>query len=114
MHYALDLWVHQWRKRNSQGRVIIVRYCDDFVMGFQYEDHAQKMLVHLKESLAKFNLTLHEQKIRLIEFRKLVSKIRQKRGAEHCEKFKFLGFTHYCAWSRDGPFVVMRRTDHKR
>jgi RNA-directed DNA polymerase len=114
MHYALDLWVHQWRKRNARGRVIIVRYCDDFVMGFQYEADAREMLVQLKERLAKFKLTLHEQKTRLIEFGKLVSELRRKRGAERCETFKFLGFTHYCAWSRDGRFVVMRRTDHKR
>jgi len=114
MHYALDLWVHQWRRRNARGRVIIVRYCDDFVMGFQYEHDARQMLVHLKERLAKFKLTLHEQKTRLIEFGKLVSELRRKHGAEQCETFKFLGFTHYCAWSRDGRFVVMRRTDHKR
>jgi RNA-directed DNA polymerase len=91
-----------------------VRYCDDFVMGFQYEADAREMLVQLKERLAKFKLTLHEQKTRLIEFGKLVSELRRKRGAERCETFKFLGFTHYCAWSRDGRFVVMRRTDHKR
>jgi RNA-directed DNA polymerase len=91
-----------------------VRYCDDFVMGFQYEADARQMLVHLKERLAKFKLTLHEQKTRLIEFGKLVSELRKQRGAERCETFKFLGFTHYCTWSRDGRFVVMRRTDHKR
>jgi RNA-directed DNA polymerase len=114
MHYALDLWVHQWRKRNAQGRVIIVRYCDDFVMGFQYEAEAQRMLANLKERLAKFKLALHEQKTRLIEFGKLVSELRRKRGADRCETFTFLGFTHYCAWSRDGRFVVKRRTDHQR
>jgi Reverse transcriptase (RNA-dependent DNA polymerase) len=104
MHYALDLWVHQWRKRNAHGRVIIVRYCDDFVMGFQYEADARQMLVHLRERLAKFKLTLHEQKTRLIEFGKLVSELRKKRGAERCETVRFLGFMHYCAWSRDGRF----------
>jgi hypothetical protein len=83
-------------------------------MGFQYEAEARQMLVHLKERLAKFKLVLHEQKTRLIEFGKLVSELRRKRGAERCETFKFLGFTHYCAWSRDGRFVVMRRTDPKR
>jgi RNA-directed DNA polymerase len=114
MHYALDLWVHQWRKRNARGRVIIVRYCDDFVMGFQYEHHAQQMLVHLKERLAKFKLALHERKTRHIEFGKLVSELRKKHGAARCETFKFLDFTHYCTWSRDGRFVVKRRTDPKR
>ncbi len=91
-----------------------MRYCDDFVMGFQYEADGQKMLVHLKERLAKFKLALHEQKTRLIEFGKLVSELRRKRGAERCETFTFLGFMHYCAWSPDGRFVIMRRTDHKR
>jgi RNA-directed DNA polymerase len=114
MHYALDLWVHQWRKRNARGRVIIVRYCDDFVMGFQFEADARQMLVHLHERLAKFKLALHEKKTRLIEFGKLASELRRKRGAERCETLTFLGFTHYCAWSQDGRFVVMRRTDHKR
>jgi group II intron reverse transcriptase/maturase len=114
MHYALDLWVHQWRKRYARGIVIIVRYCDDFVMGFQYEADARRMLVDLKERLAKFKLALHEKKTRLIEFGKLVSELRRKRGARRCETFKFLGFTHYCAWSRDGRFVVKRRTDHQR
>ena len=114
MHYALDLWVHQWRKRNAQGRVIIVRYCDDFVMGFQYEAEARRMMADLKERLAKFKLALHEKKTRLIEFGKLVSELRRKRGAGRCETFTFLGFTHYCAWSRDGRFVVKRRTDHQR
>src|SRR5215471_13775388 len=78
------------------------------------EADARQMLVQLKERLAKFKLALHEQKTRLIEFGKLVSELRRKRGAERCETFTFLGFTHYCAWSRDGRFVVMRRTDHKR
>jgi RNA-directed DNA polymerase len=114
MHYALDLWVHQWRQRYARGRVIIVRYCDDFVMGFQYEADARRMLVDLKERLAKFKLALHEQKTRLIEFGKLSSELRRRRGAHRCETFGFLGFTHYCARSRDGRFVVKRRTDRQR
>jgi RNA-directed DNA polymerase len=114
MHYALDLWVHQWRKRYARGRMIIVRYCDDFVMGFQYEVDARRMLADLKERLAKFQLALHQEKTRLIEFGKLASELRRKRGAGRCETFKFLGFTHYCASSRDGRFVVKRRTDRQR
>ncbi len=114
LHYALDLWVHQWRKRYARGRVIVVRYCDDFVMGFQYEADARRMLVDLKERLAKFKLALHEQKTRLIEFGKLSSELRRKRGAQRCETFRFLGFTHYCAWSQEGRFVVKRRTDRQR
>jgi len=76
MHYALDPWVHQWRKRYTRGRVIIVRYCDDFVMGFQYEADARRMQAELKERLAKFKLALHGKKTRLIEFGKLASELR--------------------------------------
>jgi RNA-directed DNA polymerase len=114
MHYALDLWVHPWRRRYARGRVIIVRYCDDFVLGFQYEGDARGMWVELKERLAKFKLTLHEKKTRLIEFGNLASKLREQRGAGRCETFNFLGFTHYCARTLDGRFVVKRRTDRKR
>jgi len=114
MHYALDLWVHQWRKRYACGRVIIVRYCDDFVMGFQYEADARRMLAKLKERLTKFKLALHEKKTRLIEFGNLASQLREQRGVGRCEAFNFLGFTHYCAKSLDGRFVVKRRTDRRR
>src|SRR5208283_2641979 len=114
MHYVLDLWVHQWRKRHARGRVIVVRYCDDFVMGFQYEVDARRMLGELKERLAKFKLALHEQKTRLIEFGKLASLRRGQRGVGRCETFNFLGFTHYCARTREGRFMVKRRTDRRR
>ena len=114
MYYALDLWVHQWRKRYARGRVIIVRYCDDFVLGFQHEADARRMLADLKERLAKFKLALHEEKTRLIEFGKRSSELRRKCGAHRCDTFRFLGFTHSCAWSRDGRFVVKRRTDRIR
>jgi RNA-directed DNA polymerase len=114
MHYALDLWVHQWRKRYARGRIIIVRYCDDFVMGFQYEADARRMQAELKERLAKFKLALHEKKTRLIEFGKLASELRTQHGDGRCETFNFLGFTHYCTRSRDGGFMVKRRTDRRR
>jgi RNA-directed DNA polymerase len=114
LHYVLDVWVHQWRKRHAHGRVIVVRYADDFVMGFQYEADARKMLADLRERLAVFGLRLHEDKTRLIEFGKLSSERRQARGDRRPETFAFLGFTHYCARSRDGRFVVKRRTDRKR
>lgn len=114
LHYVLDLWVHQWRKRHARGRVIIVRYADDFVMGFQYEADARKMLTDRRERLATFGLMLHEDKTRLIEFGKLSSEQRQARGDRRPETFAFLGFTHYCARSREGRFVVKRRTDRKR
>jgi RNA-directed DNA polymerase len=114
LHYVLDLWVQQWRKRRARGRVVIVRYADDFVMGFQYEADAREMLSDLKERLAKFKLRLHEGKTRLIEFGKLQAERRRRRGERRPRTFAFLGFTHYCAWSRTGAFVVKRRTERKR
>ena len=114
LHYALDLWVHQWRKRHAHGRVIIVRYADDFAMGFQYEADARQMLVDLRERLGKFGLALHDDKTRLIEFGKRSSEQRRQRGDGRPPTFAFLGFTHYCARSRDGRFVVKRRTDRRR
>lgn len=114
LHYVLDLWGHQWRKRYARGRVVIVRYADDFVMGFQYEADARKMLADLHERLAAFSLVLHEDKTRLIEFGRLSTERREARGDRRPETFAFLGFTHYCARSRDGRFVVKRRTDRKR
>ena len=114
LHYVLDLWVHQWRKQNARGRVVIVRYCDDFVMGFQFESDARRMLVDLKQRLAKFNLALHDQKTRLIEFGRLPALRRSQRGERRPRTFTFLGFTHYCGWTRDGRFVLKRKTDGVR
>lgn len=114
LHYVLDRWVHQWRKRHAHGRVIIVRDADDFVMGFQYEADPRKMLADLHERFATFSLVLHEDKTRLIEFGRLSTERRQARGDRPPETFAFLGFTPYCARSRAGPFVVKRRTDRRR
>jgi len=114
LHYVLDLWVHQWRTRHAHGRVVIVRYADDFVMGFQYEADARKMTAALRERLAAFGLVLHEDKTRLIEFGRLSTERREARGDRRPETFAFLGFTHYCARSRAGRFIVKRRTDRTR
>ena len=91
-----------------------MRYADDAVMGIQYETDARRMAKALDERLAKFGLTLNEAKTRLIEFGKLATELRRKRGTPQPETFAFLGFTHYCAWSREGCFVVKRRTDRRR
>jgi RNA-directed DNA polymerase len=114
LHYALDLWVQRWRRRYVRGRVSIVRFADDFVMGFQHGSDGRKMLVVLRERMAKFKLTLNENKTRLLEFGRLPAMSRKERGQRRPGTFAFLGFTHYCAWSRDGRFVVKRRTDRKR
>jgi RNA-directed DNA polymerase len=95
------------------GRVIMVRYCDDFVMGFQYRADAEQMMADLKERLAKFKLQLHEGKTRLIEFGRLPALRRKVRGEQRCETFAFLGFTHYCAIIRDGR-LVKRKTQSRR
>ncbi len=114
LHYMLDLWVRQWRKRAARGRVIIGRYADDFVMGFQYADDARRMLAALKERMGKFQLTLHEKKTRLIEFGRLPAPNHERRGQKRLSTFAFLGFTHYCGWTRDGQFVLKRKTQSKR
>jgi hypothetical protein len=114
LHYVLDLWVHQWRRRHARGRISIVRYADDFVMGFENEADANEMLQALKERLAKFGLALHEDKTRLIEFGLLPARARQRRGERRPETFAFLGFTHYCGWTRDGRFIVKHKTQSKR
>ena len=114
LHYILDLWVHQWRRRHARGRVVIVRYADDFVMGFEKEDDARAMMAALKERLAGFGLALHEDKTRLIEFGRHPALTRKRRGERHPETFAFLGFTHYCGWTRDGRFIVKHKTQSQR
>lgn len=114
LHYVLDLWVHQWRRRHARGRIVVVRYADDFVMGFETEADAREMLLLLKERLAKFGLALHEDKTRLIEFGRLPALARRQRGERHPETFAFLGFTHYCGWTRDGRFIVKHKTQSQR
>jgi RNA-directed DNA polymerase len=114
LHYVLDLWVHQWRHRHARGRVTIVRYADDFVMGFEKETDARQMLAALKERLGKFGLLLHEDKTRLIEFGRFAAVSRLKRGERRPETFAFLGFTHYCGWTRDGRFIVKHKTQSNR
>lgn len=114
LHYVLDLWVHQWRSRHARGRVSIVRYADDFVMGFENAADARRMLADLKERLARFGLSLHEDKTRLIEFGRLPALARRQRGERRPGTFAFLGFTHYCGWTRDGRFIVKRKTQSQR
>jgi RNA-directed DNA polymerase len=113
LHYILDLWVHRWRQR-AQGCVSIVRYADDFVLGFESEMDARRMRADLTERMAKFGLTLHEEKTRLILFGKFAAERCRRVGLRRPETFDFLGLTHYCASSRDGRFVIKRKTQRKR
>lgn len=114
LHYVLDLWVHRWRRRVASGRVVIVRYADDFVMGFQRTRDARKMMADLRERMARYGLRLHEDKTRLIEFGRLPALDRKRRGVRRLDTFAFLGFIHYCGWTRDGRFVVKRKTQSQR
>lgn len=115
LHYVLDLWVDNWRRKHARGEVYIVRYADDFVMGFQYRSDAEQMSAALRERMNKFSLNLHPEKTRLIEFGRFAQSNRQARGESKPESFDFLGFTHRCARRRsDGGFKVRRETIKKR
>jgi RNA-directed DNA polymerase len=114
LHYVFDLWVHQWRRRHARGEVIVVRYADDAVMGFQHRDDAERFLADLRERFATFGLELAEEKTRLIEFGRFAAPNRQARGLPRPETFEFLGFTHICATARSGRFKLMRITSKKR
>jgi len=115
LHYVLDLWVEQWRKKQVCGEVIIVRYADDAVLGFEHREEAERFLEQLRERLRKFGLELHPEKTRLIEFGRYATERREKRGEGKPETFNFLGFTHICGTShKTGYFTVQRRTIGKR
>ena len=115
LHYVLDLWVEQWRKRHAYGDVIIVRFADDFVMGFQNKIEAEQFRKELEERFTRFNLSLHPEKTRLIEFGRYAATNRRARGEGKPETFDFLGFTHSCDRTYTGKrFIVLRQTISKR
>ena len=114
LHYVFDLWADHWRKTQARGDVIIVRYADDFVVGFQHESDARRFLEDVRERFRKFNLELHADKTRVIEFGRFASERRERRGQGKPETFNFLGFTHICDKTRKGRFTVLRRTIAKR
>jgi group II intron reverse transcriptase/maturase len=114
LHYALDLWVQQWRKRNARGEVYIVRYADDEVMAFQFEEDARAMRAALAERLAKFGLELHPEKTRVLRFGRFARRDAERYGRQRPETFDFLGFTHIAGQSRSGAFQLQRRTSRKK
>ncbi len=115
LHYVFDLWSHAWRQNKATGDVVIVRYADDVVLGFQHEDEAKAFLEDLKERLKTFELALHPDKTRLIQFGRWAINDRKRKGLGKPETFDFLGFTHFCTQSRKtGRFVVGRKTIRKR
>ena len=115
LHYVFDLWIEVWRKKLARGEVIVVRYADDLVVGFESRAEAERFLEEFRERLAKFGLELHAEKTRLIEFGRFAEQNRKRRGEGKPETFTFLGFTHYCGKRRsDGSFIVWRKTASKR
>jgi len=114
LHYVFDLWADHWRQTRAHGDVIIVRYADDFVVGFQNRSDAEQFLIDLRERFRKFHLELHADKTRLIEFGRYAAERQEERGDGKPETFDFLGFTHICGKDRRGWFVVLRQTIAKR
>ena len=114
LHYALDLWVARWRRRHARGEVIIVRYVDDFVVGFEYRDDAERFHSDLRERMSRFSLELHAGKTRLIEFGRYAAGNRKRRGEGKPETFDFLGFKHMCCKDRRGWYIVRRHTIGQR
>ena len=111
LHYVFDLWADAWRRREGRGEVVIVRFADDIVMGFQREREAKEFLEEMRERFRKFNLELHEEKTRLIEFGRNAANHCRHRGKGKPETFDFLGFTHICGINRrSGGFTVRRQT----
>jgi RNA-directed DNA polymerase len=114
LHYVFDLWIQQWRTRKASGDVLVVRFADDFVVGFEHRKEAEQLLAALRERLAQFGLNLHPEKTRLIEFGRFAVEDRKTRGDGKPETFHFLGFTHCCGTTRNGKFTVIRRTMRQR
>jgi group II intron reverse transcriptase/maturase len=114
LHYVFDLWVRQWRTRQAHGDMIVVRFADDYVAGFQHRHDAERFLAALRERFARFGLALHPEKTRLIEFGRFAAGRRAERGLGRPETFAFLGFTHRCGKTQSEAFVVTRVTVPKR
>lgn len=114
LHYVFDLWVEQWRRRHARGDVIIVRYADDWIAGFEHRWDAERFKRDVAQRLANFGLALHESKTRLIEFGRFARENRRRRGQGKPETFDFLGFTHCCGKTRKGKYMVLRLTSAKK
>ena len=114
LHHVFDLWADQWRRRHARGDVVLVRFADDYVAGFQHRDDAERFLAELRDRLAKFGLELHAEKTRLIRFGRFAAQQRKQRGLGKPETFGFLGFTHMCGKTRSGRFALRRITISKR
>lgn len=114
LHYVLDLWFEKVEKKELKGEAYLIRYADDFVICMQYEDKARKVLEDLRKRLQKFGLELAEDKTRIVEFGRYADENHKRRGEGKPETIDFLGFTHYCARTRDGRFMVRVKTSRKK
>jgi group II intron reverse transcriptase/maturase len=114
LHYGFDLWTQRWRRQPGRGETIVVRYADDFIVGFESERDADAFLAELRERFAHFGLELHPDKTRILEFGRYAASNRARRDEGKPETFDFLGFTHICAKTRNGRFTVRRQTMRKR
>jgi len=114
LHYVFDLWAQRWRGRHARGDMVLTRYADDFIVGFEHRDDAERFLQELRDRFAQFGLGLHPDKTRLIEFGRFAARDRRARGDGKPETFDFLGFTHICAKTRKGRFTLKRVTIKKR
>jgi RNA-directed DNA polymerase len=114
LHYVFDMWAQSWKKKHAEGEMMITRYADDIVMGFQSKRDAERFLAELKERMEKFQLELHPEKTRLLEFGRYAAKDRKSRGEGKPETFNFLGFTHICGKTRKGGYAIIRQTIRKR
>jgi group II intron reverse transcriptase/maturase len=114
LHYVFDLWANNWRKKKATGDVVMVRYADDMVLGFQHKHEATRFLEDLKNRLRKFNLEVNTEKTSMLEFGRFAVERRKEKGLHKPETFNFLGFTHICSKSRLGKFTVLRKTSAKK
>jgi len=114
LHYVFDGWANHWRKQNARGDVVIVRYADDIVVGFQYREEAERFLRDMRARFRHYSLELHPEKTRLVEFGRFARKDRHQRGQGKPETFDFLGFTHISAVSKNGKYLLRRHTIRKR
>ena len=114
LHYALDLWVEQWVRRSARRHVRLVRFADDYLLLCEDRGDALRLMEDLRDRFAKFGLSLHEEKTRLVEFGRFAAATRARRGQRRPETFDFLGFTLYCGTTRKGGFMVKLKTQRKR
>jgi len=114
LHYVLDLWAERWRRHEATGDMIIVRYADDIIVGFQHEADARRFLNAMRDRLKEFSLSLHPEKTRLIEFGRDAAANRKRLGLRKPETFNFLGFTFICGKTRQGKFLIKRKTRRDR